>query len=160
MWPWIASCGEQVCAGGVGWGGVGLARASGPASQWAALILLWVVFTTKPAIEKEILTVYRGSHPGRLPQPPLLLHHLPLQAFCTLSSSRHPAGGPPSLLQGSSTLTSAAGPSTLPCRSQFESFCFLHRQPHPTPGCLPCSDSTVSRPAILRPTLQLQSFVS
>lgn len=135
-----------------GWPG-----ASGPALQ-AALILLWVVFTTKPAIEKEITVACRSHIQARPPQPPPLASP-PSSAGPSVLSLLKTAGGPPLPAQGSSTLPCCWALHS-PCRSQFESFCFLHRRPPPHPGCLPCSDSTVSRPAaILRPTLQLQSFV-
>lgn len=108
---------------------------------------------------KGILTVACGSytqacHPGR----PLSLHRLPLQALLhVLFLIRRWASLP---AQSSSTLFSAAGPSTHPAGLSLNPSAPPPAPPHATLGCLPCSDSTMSRPAaISRPTSQLQVFV-
>lgn len=99
------------------------------------------------------------THPGPpTPAAPSCFTTFLCRPFCTLSSSNSRWASLPA--QGSSTLTSAAGPSTHPAGLSLNLSASSTGGPHPTPGCLPCSDSTVSRPAaILRPTLQLQSFV-
>lgn len=101
----------------------------------------------------------RVTHPGPpTPAAPSCFTTFLCRPFCTLSSSNSRWASLPA--QGSSTLTSAAGPSTHPAGLSLNLSASSTGGPHPTPGCLPCSDSTVSRPAaILRPTLQLQSFV-
>lgn len=99
-----------------------------------------------------------GHIQARLPQPPLLLHHLPLQALLySLFPSKQPVGLPPAIALPHHLCCWA---STHPAGLSLESFASSTEALTPPLGCLPCSDSTVSRPAaILRPTLQLQSFV-
>lgn len=135
----------------------------GPASQQAELILLWVVFTAiTPAIEKvREGNPYRGLqviHPGLPPRPPPLASP-PSSAGPSARSLPHTAVGlPPCSELFHALLCCRAFHS--PCRSQLESFCSPASAPHATLGCLPCSDSTMSRPAaISRPTSQLQVFV-
>lgn len=70
----------------------------------------------------------RPAYPSR----PLLLHHLPLQALLYSLFLKQPVGLPPCSGLFHTHLCCWALHS--PCRSQFESFCFLHRRPPPHPG--------------------------
>lgn len=116
-----------------------------------------------PAIEKvregNPYCGLRVIHPGPpTPAAPSCFTTFLCRPFCTLSSSNSPWASLPA--QGSSTLISAAGPSTHPAGLSLNLSASPTSSPHPTPGCLPCSDSTVSRPAaVLRPTSRLQSFI-
>lgn len=123
--------------------------------------LLWVVFTAKPAIEKEILTVACGS-----PLHPAFHHNRPScfpppsSAGPSVLSLPQTAGGP-SLLLRALPLTSAAGPSTHPAGLSLNLSASSTGSPTPPQqAACPAPDSTVSTAtaAILRP-LQLQSFV-
>ena len=97
------------------------------------------------------------SNPPTLAAPSCFTTFL-CRPSCTFSASNGRWASLPA--QGSSTLVSAAGPSTHPAGLSLNLSASPTGGPHPTPGCLPCSDSTVSLPAaILRPTSQLQLFV-
>lgn len=110
--------------------------------------------------EKGILTVACGSYIRACPPQPPPLASPPSSAGPPALSLPHTAVGlPPCSGLFHALLCCRALHS--PCRSQLESFCSPAGAPHATPGCLPCSDSTMSRPAaISRPTSQLQVLVS
>ena len=120
----------------MGWCG-GLARASGPASQWGRAhpplggVHNHACYREGPRRKSLLWPAGHTSRPA-YPSRPLLLHHLPLQALLYSLFLKQPVGLPPCSGLFHTHLCCWALHS--PCRSQFESFCFPHQQPPPHPG--------------------------